>query len=217
MKRVTFTIIFVTPILALTLILSPLATSISNNPCERCHSDNNYYQYLDIMEGAAGNQFPSTLNLNQTAIVTVVIQNSCNAPQFSILYDASVTLTAADGHFSVNNSTFNIADFPVGNVTVTWQITGVSEGFDYLVIDATASNPHFNIQVSDTYFPYPLLTVGQPAGTPPPPTTAPATSNYSLPLQIISVLAIISIVFIVAGVVFKRRRKIKINNASQGS
>jgi len=170
-------------IIIVTLLLSPLVSSVSNNQCSSCHGGS-IYQYLEIKEGDTGNQIPSTLNLNQTATVTVVIQNDVNTQTNSLLTAVYLTLNSAYGHFSVNNPSYYIGDMPAGTTTATWQITGVSDGFDYLLIDAYASNPHHQVPFSDSYLPYPLITVGQPSGTPQPspsPTPTPAPIPTAIP------------------------------------
>ena len=198
---------FVTLILIFILTLSPLASSISSNPCERCHGST-YYQYLEIRPENSSEQVPSKLNLNQTKTVSVILQNNVNTAVDSELWDVSVKLNSAYGHFSVSNSTQNISNLPAGNITVTWQIAGVSEGYDYLIMEASASNPHYNEALSDNYFPYPLVTVGQPAGTPPPaPTFPPISASNYLVSQIIFVLAIMFVVIVLAVVLYKRRQK----------
>ena len=75
-----------------------------------------------------------------------------------------------------------VGDLAADTTTATWQITGISEGFDYLIIQASGRNPHEGIPFSDSYFPYPLLTVGQPTGTPPPPPPAPTPAPTIPPI-----------------------------------
>lgn len=183
MKKVTFAIIFVTSILILTLLLSPLARSQENfNPCSECHGGS-FYQYFSVLVDDSANQIPLTLNVNETETVTVVIQNNCNAPQYSTLYSVSVTLSSAYGDFSVSNATYEIGELPIGTASASWQITGTSQGFDYLMISASAYNPHESIYFSDGYSPPPMITVGQPTETPPPvPTPTPVPTSAPNPV-----------------------------------
>lgn len=187
MKKLTYIVLFVTFAVILTLLFSPYASSISSNPCDSCHHGS-YYQFFGVNEAAIDiNQIPSTLNVTDTkTVVAVAIQNDVNSGIDSVLSGVSVTLRSAYGHFSVNNpATYYVGDLPAGTVTATWQITGTSEGFDYLLIDATATNPHKSISFSDSYT-SPLITVGQPTGTSPPaptpvPTPTPAPTLPSTP------------------------------------
>jgi hypothetical protein len=91
------------------------------------------------------------------------------------LSSVAITLSSQNGHISIKNPTYNIGNLPVGTRTATWQITGISDGYDWLVITAQAENPHFSVPFSDDYSPFPLITVGSPTGTPPPSPTPPPT------------------------------------------
>ena len=175
MKKASYIILGVTLVVVVVLILSPESLGRSTNPCSRpgCHSS--YNQYLDILEGNSANQIPTAINVSETKSVSVVIENINNAPQYTSLSSVSVTLSSQNGHFSIKNPTYDIGDLPVGKGTATWQITGVSDGYDWLVITAQAENPHFNVPFSDDYSPLPLITVGSPTGTPPPSPTPPPT------------------------------------------
>ncbi len=159
------------------VVVSPLVLSRSNEPCASCHSSKGYYQYLDILEGDSGNQLPSTLSVDQTFTVKVVIQNDVNAPRYTELSSVSITLRSVFGHFQVSNPTYSISNMPSGTATATWQITATSEGYDYLDIRASGTNQHYG-SFSDSYSSLPLVTIGSPTGTPPPlptPTPAPPT------------------------------------------
>ncbi len=180
MKKLTYALLSVTFIVLLILIFSPSSLSISSDPCSPCHGS--YYQYLDLMEGNGGNQIPAALNLSETKTVTVVIQNDVNTVRYATLMGVSVRLNSANGHFSVNNPTFNIGELPPGSTAASWQITGISEGFDYIIIQASGYNSHKSGYFLDAYTPYPLITVGQPTGTPgPPPTPAPTPISTPAP------------------------------------
>ncbi len=177
MKKVTI-IVLIVSLAVLGLVFSPPTLSISNNPCQSCHSSEGYYQYLDILEGDSGNQIPSTLSVDQTITVKVVVLNDVNTATYSTMNGVSLTLSSANGHFKVTNPTYTIGSLPSGTTTATWQITGTSDGYDYLNIQATGYNTHGNCYFSDTYSPYPLITIGQPTGTPEPfPTPTPPAST----------------------------------------
>ena len=170
----------VTLVVTLLLFLSPWVSGISSNPCSPCHSS--YYQYLDILEGNNANQVPAALNLSETKTVSIVIENKVNTNRYSTLSGVSVTLSSKNGHFSVNTPTYNIGDMPAGTKTAIWQITGISDGFDFLSIEVTGYNQHLSISFSDSYLPYPLITVGTATGIPPsPPAPAPSPSPSSSP------------------------------------
>lgn len=166
LKKVTKIVLAIT-LVVLALVFSPLTFSRSNEPCQRCHGSS-YYQYLDILEGDSSNQIPSTLAVDQTVTVTVVILNDVNTATFSTLSSISLTLSSANGHFTVDHPTYTISTLPSGTATATWQITGTSDGYDYLKIQASGYNSHFSCSFSDSYASPPLITVGQPTGTPEP-------------------------------------------------
>lgn len=170
MKRTTYTVLLVTLVVTLFLFLSPKTLGVSNNLCSSCHQGS-YYQYLDILEGNSANQIPTTLNVSETKTGSILIENRVNTNKYPTLSGVSVTLTSVYGHFVVNGPTYNIGDLPPGTKTATWQITGTSDGFDYLSIEATGYNSHKSIPFSDNYAPIPLIAVGQTTGAPPPPPT----------------------------------------------
>jgi hypothetical protein len=97
-----------------------------------------------------------------------------------------VTLISKKGHFSVNPpSSYNIGDLPLGRETATFQIKGISEGFDSLLITARGDNTQhliYDFSFSDSYSS--SITVGHPPPTPtqaPTPTPAPTPSPTSKP------------------------------------
>jgi flagellar basal body-associated protein FliL len=174
LKKLTVIVLILT-LTVLALVFSPLTFSRSNEPCTSCHSSKGYHQYLDILEGDRGNQLPSTLNVNQTVTVKVVIQNEVNSPIYTDIGSVSLTLRSTFGHFQVSNPTYSVGTLKPGTATATWQITATSEGYDYLDIQASGYNSHYSA-FSDAYSPAQLLTVGSPTGTPPPfPTPTPPT------------------------------------------
>jgi hypothetical protein len=185
LKKLTYTVLALTLIVVFTIAFSPLSNSTSSNPCGTCiHSS--YYQYLNVLVSDSNNQIPSTLNVNESKTVAVTIQNDvASYSRYTILSNVYVTLSSALGHFIVSNggSVFT-GDLTPGTRTVSWQITGTSEGYDYLVIKASGYNSHRSIQFQDSYFPYPLITVGQPSEptptAPPTPTPAPTVPTVTL-------------------------------------
>jgi hypothetical protein len=172
-KKITFTILLVTIIVVLlTLVSNSLASSA--NPCDSCHRG--YYQYLDILEDDSANQIPTKLNVNETKTVSVSIENQVNTAQYSTLSGVTVTLNSLLGQFSIDSPTVSLGDLQPGKKTASWQITGISDGFDYISISVTAYNPHRS-SFSDSYLPYPLIAVGNATGTPPPPPSVPSSSS----------------------------------------
>lgn len=154
------------------MFLSPKTSGVSNNLCNSCHQGS-YYQYLDVLEGNSANQIPTTLSVSETTKpVSIIIENRVNSNKYATLSGVSVTLTSVYGHFSVSGPTY-IGELPPGTKTATWQITGTSDGFDYLSIEVTGYNSHKSIQFSDSYAPIPLISVGQTTGVPPAPPTPP--------------------------------------------
>jgi hypothetical protein len=183
LKKITKIVLILTLLVVAVVAVSPLTFSVSNDPCARCHSSRHpYSQYLDILEGDTKNQVPTILNLNEPKTVTVVVQNLDDVDMFSTLTQVSLTLSSSFGHFKVSNPTYTITNMPVGTATATWQITGNSDGYDYLTIQATGYNSHGNSYFYDSYSPIPLITVGSPTGTPPPlPTPTPAPPSTPAP------------------------------------
>jgi hypothetical protein len=181
-RKQTLSLLFLTLIVVALAFLSPHTSGASTNPCRSCHST--YYQNLDILEGDSTNQIPAALNLNETKTVSVAIENSVNTDIYSTMSGVTITLNSMYNHFSVSSPTVSIGDMPPGQKSATWQITGISDGFDYISISASGYNPHSS-SFSDTYLPYPLITVGNATGTPPSPASpssptppsSPSTSN----------------------------------------
>lgn len=164
------------------LFLSPGTSGRSSNPCSSgpgCHGSQ-YYQYLDILEGDSASQIPSAIEVGEIKTVSVVVENSGNPGEYSMMTAVSVTLTSKNGHFSVDSpTTYNIGDLPLDKETATFQITGISEGFDSLSITARGDNKQhliFVFSFSDSFST--LITVGHP---PPTPTPAPTPTPTSTP------------------------------------
>ena len=70
----------------------------------------------------------------------------------------------------------------MGTKTATWQITGVSEGFDSLLITTSGVNKQhvtLTFLFSDSYSPSPSITVGHPSPTPSPTSTSTPTPTPS--------------------------------------
>jgi hypothetical protein len=123
------------------------------------------------------------MEIGETKTVSVVVENSGNTGRYSMLSGVSVTLTSKNGHFSVDSpSTYSIGDLPLGKETATFQITGISEGFDSLSITARGENSEHVIlrfSFSDSYSN--SMTVGHPEPTPAPTATTPAPSSTANP------------------------------------
>ena len=128
--------------------------------------------------------------MSQTQTVTVAISNINNSPKNNVFTSVTATLGSQNGHFSVNTQTINIGTLPTGTVTATWQITGVSEGSDLLLISASATNTHENLRFQDSYSPSPSISIAfNPNWTPtsspvPTPTPTPSPSSTSNPTVI---------------------------------
>ncbi len=156
--------------IVISLFAAP-AFSASSNPCSSCHGS--YDQRLDILEGNSQNKIPTTIQVGQTQTVTVAIQNTNNAGRYSQLTGVSLTLSSQNGRFSVNTPTYNIGTLQTGTAAATWQITGISQGSDTLLIRAMATNPHYDLKFNDDFSPIPTITVTSSSGSPPPPTPTP--------------------------------------------
>ena len=109
-----------------------------------------------MSDGASPNQ----LGLVETKSVVLFIENICNTLSYTTLSNVTVTLTSEKGYFSVENSTYNITTLPVGSAIATWNITGVSNGTDTILISASAVNTHKNCLFSDSYSFPPTIEVG---------------------------------------------------------
>jgi hypothetical protein len=144
-------------VLLISLVAAP-ASSISSNQCSSFHGSL-YNQQLDILEGNSQNIIPTNIQMGQTMSVTVVISNINNAPRNNVFTSVAVTLSSQNGHFTVDTPTFNVGTLQTGAATATWQITGVSEGSDILLISASATNTHENLRFQDSYSPSPSIIV----------------------------------------------------------
>lgn len=183
MHPTTYLIIAATIAAAIALLAAP-AYSASTNQCSSCHPTplpGNYNQQLDIVEGASQNQIPTNLQVGQTQTVTVAIENINNAAKYNQFTSVSLTLSSQNGHFSVSTPTFNIATLSTGTATATWQITGVSEGSDALLISASATNTHNNLKFSDTYAPSSSITIAAVPTPTPAPTPIPTPVQTPIP------------------------------------
>jgi len=174
MRKTSVAVLFVAFAVVLLLVFSPASSGTSTNPCGQCHLGK-YVQHLDVLEG--GSAVLSQIGVGETENVTVTIENSVNAVTYSALSGVSVTLASKNGDISVGSPTVNIGSLPAGTEKVTWKITGVSDGYDSLVITAMGVNTHYNLPFSDSYSPSPSIAVGQP-------TTAPPPSSATNPLSI---------------------------------
>ena len=153
-----------------TIVFSPLSNGTSNNPCSGCIHPG-YYQYLNVAVGATNSQIPTNLSVNQTATVAITIQNDVpDYTKYTTISSVVVTLTSVFGHFSGGSSIF-VGDLSPGTQTVSWQITAISEGYDYLQIKTDGFNSHRGVTFQDSYSP--LVTIGQPTGPVPTPPSTP--------------------------------------------
>jgi hypothetical protein len=176
-------ILLVALMVVLFLLLSPKTSGKFTSACWACHPAS-YYHYLDILEGDSANQIPLDMEVGDNKTISIVIENGATAGigTYSVLSSVSVTLTSQNGHFTVGSPTYDIYDMPVGRRTATWQIRGISNGYDTLSITAWGVSTHRNTQFFDSYSPSPLITVGDPssASTPTPtlaPTATPALTT----------------------------------------
>jgi hypothetical protein len=173
LKKSTYTVLALTLTVIFTIVFSPLSNSGSSNPCS-CSFHPGYYQYLNILPTDSNTQIPSSLAVNQTTTVSVTIENDVsNYRVHTALSNVVVTLTSAFGHFS-GGSSINVGDLAPGAQTVSWQINGLSDGYDYFEISLTGINNHKDCFFQDSY--QPLVTVGQPNETIP---NAPTPSTQS--------------------------------------
>jgi hypothetical protein len=178
MRKISVMVLFVAFAVVLLLVFSPGSSGVSTNPCSQCHGGT-YVQHLDIIEDSG--TVPSQIAVGETKNVTVTIENNVNAATYAALSSVSVTLAAKNGYVSVSSTTYNIGSMPVGTETATWLITGVSDGYDLLIITVTGVNTHYNIPFSDSYSP--SIAVGQPAAAPPPSSANPLSIELTSPVN----------------------------------
>jgi hypothetical protein len=184
LKKLTYSVLALALFVVFTIVFSPLSNSMSSNPCGAC-GHGGYYQYLNVLVGDSNTQIPTMLNVSETKIVAVTIQNDVGTYlRYTSLSSVSVTLSSARGHFSVSVPTVFVGDLAPGTTTVSWQITGVSDGYDFIIILASGYNTHRGITFQDHYN-SPYVPVGQPTEpipTPPPtPTPAPTVPPIPMP------------------------------------
>jgi hypothetical protein len=180
LKKLTYVVFGLALLVIFTIVFSPISNSTSNNPCS-CNIHPGYYQYLNVVVGAANSQIPTNLSFNQTATVAITIQNDVpDYPRYTTISSVYVTLTSVFGHFAGGSSIF-VGDFLPGTQTVSWQITATSEGYDYLQIKTGGFNSHRGVSVQDSYSP--LVTIGQPTGPVPTPPSTPTPPPNPIPNQ----------------------------------
>ena len=152
-------------IAALLLLVSSISTSAkSTNLCNECHTS--YSQYLDILEGNAGEIIPQTIGVGETKTVTLQISNQCNSKSYTTLTNVRLTLASKNSLFQITNPTYTVGTMNIGSKTATWQITGLTSGSDELIITAQGTNTHNQLTFRDTYSPAKTLTITTPQ--PPP-------------------------------------------------
>jgi hypothetical protein len=172
--KAAYLFIAVAVIIATSLFLSPVLSQ-STNPCAPCHGTDSYTQSFKILAGNPANNIPSTLDVGQTATLTVAIENSANTVIFTTLSDVKLTLNSENNRVSISSPTVNIGTLQKGTATATWQITGLSAGADTIKIAATAKNQHQSVSFSDNYAT--SITVVAPVSTPTPTSTPTATAT----------------------------------------
>ena len=181
MKRISYIVSISTIVVITFVLLSYGVSGRSTNRCGSCHRGM-YEQYLDILEGNSANQIPTVIAVGETKTVSISIENSVNTIEYSMLTSVSVALQSQNGRFSVKTPKFIIGDMPRGSKIATWQITGISDGPDSLLITAQAQNTHYYITYTDSYYPAPSIAVGTFNPTPTPtPTTAPTPTPTTTP------------------------------------
>jgi hypothetical protein len=154
----TSTPIAVSVLLILVIVILPFAWARSPNECSSCHASTRQ-QYLDVLESNAANIIPSSIGVGETKTVSIVVQNTCNTAKFSTLSGVQLILTSQSGRFKVTTPTYNIATMPIGTKIATWQVTGVTEGSDSLIVTANAVNNHNNVKFNDAFSPSPSIKI----------------------------------------------------------
>ena len=182
LKKASYILLGVTLSVILFIVFSPKAEGISNNPCSPCHPSpyGAYDQFLDILENDVQTQIPSEIDTEQIKTVSVIIENGGTPGEYDIISDVSLSLSSQHGFFSVDSITHNMGEMALGKRSAVWQITGLTDGFDTILISGTGTNLHGPSQFSDSYsIP---ITVGQPTSTPTPtPTQTPTPTPTQTP------------------------------------
>lgn len=156
MKKSTIVIMAVMVFACISVL--PFIEARSTNPCSQCHSSNRA-QYLDIVETDARTVLPPSLDVGETATVTVVVENQCSVDRYSTLTSVTLTLSSQNGRVRVTNPAYSVGTLPIGTRVATWQITGISAGSDTLTISTRATNTHERLTLTDTFSPAPSITV----------------------------------------------------------
>ena len=188
LKKASYILLGVTLSVILFIVFSPKAEGISNNPCSPCHPSPNgaYDQFLDILENDVQTQIPSEIDKEQIKTVSVIIENGGSPGVYDIISDVALSLSSQYGFFSVDSKTHNLGEMGIGKRSAVWQITGLTDGFDTILISGTGTNLHGPSQFSDSYsIP---ITVGQPTSTP---TLTPTQTPTPTPTPIINQLSVI--------------------------
>ncbi len=182
LKKTSYILLGVTLSVILFIVFSPKAEGISNNPCSPCHPSPNgaYDQFLDILENDVQTQIPSEIDTEQIKTVSLIIENGGSPGEYDMISDVSLSLSSQYGFFSVDSITHNLGEMAIGKRSAVWQITGLTDGFDTILISGTGTNLHGPSQFSDSYsIP---ITVGQPTSTPTPtPTQTPTPTPTQTP------------------------------------
>ena len=188
LKKASYILLGVTLSVILFIVFSPKAEGISNNPCSPCHPSpyGAYDQFLDILENDVQTQIPSEIDTEQIKTVSVIIENGGTPGEYDIISDVSLSLSSQYGFFSVDSITHNMGEMALGKRSAVWQITGLTDGFDTILISGTGTNLHGPSQFSDSYsIP---ITIGQPTSTP---TPTPTQTPTPTPTPIINQLSVI--------------------------
>jgi hypothetical protein len=141
--------------------ISPLITSKSTSTCSSCHASM-FFQFLDILEGDAGESIPAFIDGADVLNVTVVFANLCNAGAEGdehMMHDVSATLASQNRSFRVVDPACWIGDLEPGKSSATWRIYAARAGQDTLVINAQGLNRHSGMQYTDEYLPSPTIQV----------------------------------------------------------
>ena len=158
MKKISGAVILAVLTVVVLISISGFVMPKSTSPCGPCHAS--YSQYLDVRESDAANQIPSSLKVGETKKVVIVIENICNILHHSVMSNVTATLSSQNGHFSVDNATCWLGTLSIGKADAAWNITGVSDGPDVLLIVASANNTHQSLSYTDSFSPAPEIVVG---------------------------------------------------------
>ncbi len=147
-------------IVVLLLASSQNSEGKSENGCapggEQCH----YHQppggipvnqFVDVLEEDESTQIPETIDISETKTIKLVIENEIDVDDYKRFKYVDVSLESENDTVEITNPDKRINNMQEGTETLTWEITGKSDGTDTLQFSVHANNQHKNCNFYDSY------------------------------------------------------------------